>query len=166
VQAFIRRGKIMTVDVPLLRKTLEWAYTEWQKHLQGKPSEWNQCNWIGPAREARNNIVLDDDELVAEAVRTGEICGTACCIAGKIVIDDGWSVPSPYYGTGGSVVRKGNRKEHVIDVAAELLGISETNANALFYGSNTIYDLYRIASELTDGEIQIPEGLLVNGEIR
>lgn len=121
------------VDVPRLRKTVEWAYEQWQRAERGEPSEWNQGTWIDQ--------------------RMFPTCSTVCCIAGKIALDDGWT-PTTH---DGSVVTKPGKGERVTSVLAlELLGIAN---DRLFRGSNDIWDIFEIAGELTDGEIEPPPGL-------
>jgi hypothetical protein len=122
------------VNVPLLRKVLE--------HVTAHPEEWNQAEW------ARRDS-----------------CGTAYCIAGHTVVMAGNEVRwSPFcfeheYEVSGTLV-DGRR---VGDVAVELLGIPiplrrvGVEKGHLFYSENTLSDLWRIASQLTDGEIEIPE---------
>jgi len=133
----------MDVNVPLLRKTLEWAYEQHLKAERGEPSEWNQSNWI----------------LTTE-------CGTVCCIAGKITIDAGWTPVWGFVG-GGEVVRRDGISDDVSDdvssyasdVATRELGLTEGQAQLLFSGANTIEDLYSLAGQFTDGEVQPPPEL-------
>lgn len=50
------------LNIPLLRKQLEWADSENAKAKRGEQSEWDQTAW----------------------------CGTSCCIAGHTALDLGW----------------------------------------------------------------------------
>lgn len=125
------------VNVDLLRKVLTY--------ITEHPEEWEQANW---------------------AVRTD--CGTACCVAGHAVAMSGykfrwsssWStVPSVAF----SVFDADGRVGYIADVAAELLGLDwrdidqyENGVYLLFDVHNTLDDLWRIAGELTDGQIQRP----------
>lgn len=142
-----------TVNVPLLRKTLEWAYGEWQKVRRDEISEWNQGNWM-----VSTAGLYDYSEKVYEAFRQGAACGTACCIAGKVALDDGWH-PAMTRGLGGFAYRDGERAD-VFDIGRDLLGLTNEQANWLFAGGNTIYNLYSIANQITDGEIQPPPELI------
>lgn len=60
-------GEIPELNVPLLRKQLEWADSENAKAKRGEKSEWAQTTW----------------------------CGTSCCIAGHTVLDLGWTHEGP-----------------------------------------------------------------------
>jgi hypothetical protein len=140
-----------SVNVPLLRKTLEWAHEEWNKKLRGEISEWAQGTWM----TSTTNIY--GTERTVEALRAGTACGTACCIAGKVALDDGWHQDG-MSGLGGTLRRDGET-DNAFDIGQELLGLNADQAAALFSGYNTIYSLYRIARDITDGEIQAPPEL-------
>ena len=142
------------VNVPLLQKTLDWAYGEWQKKLRGEVSEWHQGDWTVATAE----VYWDNEELVEKALSAGTACGTSCCIAGKVALDAGWK---PASGVGGATVLRDGEFDTVRDVAIELLGVSEDDATRLFYGQNTIYDLYLVAEEITGGQIVKPPALFV-----
>src|SRR5690606_1799762 len=102
-------------------------------------------------------VYWDNEELVEKALSAGTACGTSCCIAGKVALDAGWK---PASGVGGAAVLRDGEFRTVRDVAIELLGLSEDDATRLFYGLNSIYDLYRIANEITGGQIATPVDLL------
>lgn len=127
----------MDVNVPLLRKTLDWAYGQYQLAERGLPSEWTQGDWI----------------LRSSATE----CGTTCCIAGKIALEAGWKPTMPLLG-GGEVQRDGE-VAFVADVAQRELGLTGGQAEELFAGANTIERLYRLAGQCTSGEIQPPPEL-------
>lgn len=139
------------INVPLLRKTLDWAHEEWQKHLRGEISEWQQGTWMINTAD-----LYEHSEKVYAAFRAGQACGTACCIAGKVALDDGWH--TTYAGLGGRIYRDGESRSAFF-VGAELLGLDEDQATELFSGSNTIYNLYAVAGALTNGEITLPPEL-------
>lgn len=125
----------MTIDVPLLRKALDWAHEQWQRSLRGEPSEWSQGIWIAQAPE----------------------CGTVCCIAGKVSLETGWRpIPSIWDGW---VRNEQGREEHASDVARAALGLTIYQASFLYGGSNTVADLYHFAEVWTGGEITPPPGI-------
>lgn len=150
-----------TVNEPLLRETLEWALREWHKQQAGLPSEWDQEQWLGNKFDAYvDRLVYEEDynydaaEEVATKFKASRKCGTACCIAGKVALTDGWKPYDADGGVTGMVKKKG--VEDYVDVetvAKRLLGLSDAH---LFAGHNTIRDLYVIAGELTDGAIEMP----------
>lgn len=170
------------VNVPLLRETLEWALNEHRKQEAGLPSEWDQGNWLSSVHDATvkrlanytyyaSSVRGSYDEALAKATEQVEAlnlpmaCGTACCIAGRIVLVNGWESRE-----GNDIeVFKGDEVWPVDTLAAELLGLSpslplyeydDDGDFELFEGDNTIRDLYRIAGELTDGEIEMPAELV------
>jgi hypothetical protein len=144
----------VTVNVPLLRKTLDWAYGEWQKAQRGEISEWFQNHWMIDTLD-----IAPRDINVSAAVRSGAACGTSCCIAGKVAYDAGWR---PAYSYGSSYAAhpdKPGEKRLIRDVAEKLLGLNGWDSTDLFRGSNTIYDLYETAERITNGEITMPPEL-------
>lgn len=141
------------INVPLLRKTLDWAHEEWQKKRRGEISEWNQGAWMASTVD----LYYGRQAMVIEALRQGTACGTACCIAGKVALEAGWhTVVSG--GLGGTLSREGEMSD-AYSVGMELLGLDEEQAMALFSGSNTIWSLYAIAGAITNGEIALPPEL-------
>lgn len=120
------------INVPLLRKSLEWATAEHWKALRGKDSEWNQANW----------------------------CGTKSCIAGHVALETGWTPvrESDLVKTTAFVHRNGVERL-VPEVAREALGLDGYDAARLFHSANGIETLWDIANDLTDGAIEIPADL-------
>lgn len=117
----------MTIDVPRLRKELEF--------ITAHRDRWLQTTWLEHAQ-----------------------CGTVGCLAGNTVLNAGYE---PFYEGGmrsTSYVRDAEqtRTYWIRDLATELLGLTERQADDLFRSTNTLYDLWWIASELTNGEIQVP----------
>lgn len=94
---------------------------------EGHPEEWKQDGW---AEETD--------------------CGTTCCIAGHTVLDAGYQLD---WDNGRAATTGGRR---IKMVAAELLGLTEDQAGLLFWGTNDIGTLYRVASQLTNGEVEVP----------
>lgn len=93
-----------TPDIPRLRKIVEWA--EEQEALDRSDRQWNQQIWLNE-------------------------CGTACCVAGKVVLDDGWKpIRDPL--SGGLEVHKDGRRSDVVSVATQILGLTNSQAGQLF----------------------------------
>lgn len=121
-----------TVNIPLLRKAVEWAEAEAAKPVE--LCQWEQGVWqTTPETQvwARNRLIdkpqINDQWVIRAAAKT-EDCGTCYCIAGYVeVLHD-----LPARG----------------DKAAELLGISRGAAFSLFDGDNTIEDVRRIAESI------------------
>lgn len=90
-----------------------WAIAEQKKKDQGLPSEWDQAHWLAQGAAYH--------------------CETACCIAGRVVLQDG-GVPKWELGNDGIAGRLTARftgfaeldgtEVHVENYAAETLGIT------------------------------------------
>lgn len=118
------------IDVPRLRKELEF--------ITAHPERWNQSAWIQRTE-----------------------CGTTGCLAGNTVLHAGYQ---PLFGHGlvrpdqAAHVRRldGDGEQLVDDVAQRLLGLTDREASELFHPLNTLHDLWWVAADLTDGELQVP----------
>lgn len=110
-----------------LHDVLAWATEQDELKRAGKPSEWNQSTWIrwdGTKQEP---------------------CGTACCIAGKIALEEGlrpntggYEAPRDWMTAMGQL--NGN-SIGVDEVAMEVLELTEDQADLLFEGDNNLADL-------------------------
>lgn len=120
-----------TVNVPLLRKAVEWAEAE-----AAKP--WDQCLWY------QGDWVAPEGEVA----RYGEVkCGTAYCIAGyaaMLTLGKGESFDE----CGGIVDAKGRDVEHASERARRELGIDTWEAERLFSAGNDIDRVRYLAEEI------------------
>jgi hypothetical protein len=124
-----------TVNVPLLRKAVEWV--EEQVELDGW-GQWDQANWVMPESE---RIDLYDREPG---------CGTAYCVAGYV----GQLVNPAYAGDawgGADVGAPGAR--HVSDVAREALGLTPMQSNTLFESANGVDRIRALAEDFAGGAL-------------
>lgn len=142
----------MAVNVPLLRKAVEWAESEAVKPFE--QCEWNQGQWITAPLTRAHTIANDEcfqkfgdpgssvfspkEAREFYTQRVGELrhtCGTAFCIAGYIgqMIDERYAAHDEVDGC------------HVGDFAQQALGISANEADELFFAGNSIEDVRRIA---------------------
>lgn len=121
------------VNVPLLRKAVEWV--EEQDKLPLEKRAWVQEFFI--LREAARESVADAEYEIG--FEPG--CGTAYCVAGYI----------------GQMLRPNTFRDnefdlfhdqHVSDFAAEALGISWEDSEELFAGDNSAEDIRRIAERI------------------
>jgi hypothetical protein len=106
------------VNIPLLRKAVEWAEAEAAKPRA--ECQWYQRFWVTPA------------------VCVGRDCGTCFCIAGYV----GQALDARY--ADGDWVDD----VHVSEFACEALGLDGGAMELLFCGVNTIKDVRRIAEEI------------------
>lgn len=102
-----------------------WAAGEDAKQRLGLPSEWKQTFWL-----------------------TRESCGTACCMAGKVAVDDGGI---PIFDTQGEAFRvrlPGGKTQGVSEYAREVLGLDYFDASDLFSANNQLTDVLHVINNL------------------
>ena len=119
-----------SVNIPLLRKAVEWAEAEAAKPFE--LCEWRQAMWVTTFDEdATRKWKFIAQRTTREALGKAPECGTCYCIAGYVVAAvDG--------------------REHVSlsteERAAQLLGLP--GHSDLFDAVNTIEDVRRIAEDI------------------
>jgi hypothetical protein len=142
------------VNRKLLADVVAWAAAEDAKAKIAGTSEWHQAAWISQ---------LGTD-------RTGNECGTAFCLAGKVAVTEGW-VPETFllhaqdpeqyplmtgYDWSRVAPKDTNPYEFsdysrgVSEVAREALGLTEHEAGRLFEGNNNIETILAIAQEIVE----------------
>lgn len=106
-------------DMDRLEALYAWAAEQDALRRAGLPSHWDQGNWIV----------------------WGTDCGTACCIAGKVALEDGGQ-PLDRSGALSEFVILMDGEVTEIDAHAErVLGLTRDQASALFEGDNDLADL-------------------------
>lgn len=96
---------------------------------------------------AQNRHLWDQEEWIHRSE-----CGTYACLAGWTVLHEpGIQIPADQQGCWIQ-----ERRTSVGTLAMDILGLNEEDAAELFHATNTIEDLWRIASDITDGAIQAP----------
>jgi hypothetical protein len=131
------------INTPLLRKAVEWV--EEQAALDVSARQWRQSSWIAPA-VTFDEVAVNDDHEFYQAFTVEPTCRTKACVAGKLVLDAGytrfrrvdWSIDS---------VMTENGWEQIPVVARRLLG-AENFDGGLFDLSNTAEDVRRIAEDI------------------
>lgn len=122
----------LTIDVPRLRKELEYVTTHREQWLQG---EWIHRTACGTVGCLAGNVALN---------------------AGYVPVYE-----RGRYATAARVrLPHGHGVRPVANVAAEVLGLSVGQATELFAATNTLYRLWELASMFTGGEIEIPADVL------
>jgi hypothetical protein len=119
------------VNIPLLRKAVEWAEAEAAKPERER--EWDQGYWVTLPVMRAAELGLDEAQ-----------CGTVYCIAGWTCHAAG----EDFKRDSDTLLSRTAEDVHISDRAAELLGIDRLAASALFNGGNTIEDVRRIAEEI------------------
>ena len=120
-----------TVNIPLLRKAVEWAEAEAARPRQ--ESRWFQGSYVWDA-ESRS---------IALGVPATE-CGTAYCIAGYVgVLQD-----SAFNDSQWRIDDVTGVYTHVAEVAQEALGITSAQADDLFKGDNSIKRVRQVAEQI------------------
>lgn len=131
-------GKLMTVDIPLLRKTVEWAEAEAAK-AERDPTyhpEWQQDDWMQARDRAKWLTWIERTPFeqrrklpIWETYKAAG-CGTAYCIAGKITADSDQPNADPEI------------------QARKMLGLTHYQASELFDGGNDIEDIRAVAEAI------------------
>lgn len=125
------------VNVPLLRKAVEWAEVEATKPFE--ECMWYQGTWVLPEGIEGFNPQMNDAEQMK--------CGTAYCIAGfvaNITLEKGEKLDV----TGFIYDAQDRNVQHASKRAAEVLGLGFMEADALFASGNTIEQVREIAEGL------------------
>lgn len=138
------------LNIPLLRKAVEWAEAEDKKPPQ--ESEWDQLGWMmTPDQRA---FLHGQDEYAEENQTSYKACGTSYCIAGWIcyAAGDEFDEESADRMMHRNVIVDG-KLVPIAERAAELLGLSSNDSQALFFASNSIEDVRRCAEELAGGPL-------------
>ena len=115
------------VNIPLLRKCVEWAEAEAMK-LDQRESQWEQGAWVRMAEDIGRN------------------CGTCYCIAGYVTLM-GEGIERDEVGIFGFRDVSG-KTIFPCKYAQESLGLSDRQTGQLFRAANTIEDVRRIAEEI------------------
>lgn len=123
-----------TLNIPLLRKVVEWVEEQETLTYDQDGREWDQGVWFRQI-EDRNGW-----------------CQTLCCVAGKTALIEGWKPDfGPFDSIMTSFVERGGERAEVSDVAAKALGLTTSEANDLFRGFNGP-DSVRLIAERIAGE--------------
>lgn len=127
---------MIDVNIPVLRKAVEWAEAEAAKPYE--LSEWVQSRYILPSvNDAAFSGMLDTDGWAwvkddTVRVKKAPECGTAFCIAGKIAWD----------------TERNTDYDKAHEIAMDALGIDYHDAGLLFDAHNDIGDIRNIAEEI------------------
>lgn len=131
-----------------LIRLAHWVSAEEEKRQQGLPSEWDQSMWLVRKRSAT--------------------CGTACCLAGKVAMEDGakpiprdpdttereWSDVED--GNVASRFRLPDGTVNWVDgYAQRVLGLNDHQADRLFAGSNDLNDVLDVIEDIIGERIEV-----------
>jgi len=130
------------VPVPNKQRLIDlatWAAGEHAKKELGLPSEWDQGHWLKRDRDLS--------------------CGTTCCIAGKVALDDGgvpdggWhSWEDTHDGDVSGVLRfPDGQLDSASGHARRALGLTFHQADRLFDGDNGLTDVLAVIGALLNG---------------
>jgi hypothetical protein len=124
------------VNIPLLRKSVEWAEAEAAKPYT--ECLWFQGDWV---------MLPEESERVDEEGAVHVKCGTAYCIAGwtaaeTLASDERLDSDGNVYNKAGEFV------EDCEDRARRLLGLGSWEASALFDAGNTIEKVREVAEQI------------------
>lgn len=124
-----------TVNVDLLRTELQY--------VTDHRDEWKQSHWLHPT--------------------TKSACGTTGCLFGNAALHAGRVIPLK--GADGDIwaYKPDHPSGDWIELGAELFGLDFTDAADLAWGQNSLFDLWAIANEITNGAIEIPQSVRDEG---
>lgn len=140
-------------NVPLLRKAVEWVEAEAAKPEIDR--EWNQGSWLlKPFDRARIMVeevwgLADVDEVWELAARVAPACGTAYCVAGYVAqLTDERFVTDQHVNDPDDPRADLEGDIHCSQVAREALGLTQSQADALFDAFNSAATVRAIAEEI------------------
>lgn len=133
----ITTTEVRTPDLDKIDDLLDWAAEQKDRQDAGLPSEWEQGTWFTPGAE------LDGLLSIGGAVPDPSVnCGTACCVAGKALFDEGRLAVAPRYGDILAVHPVDATGVIQVDawdeMGAEVLGLDRYEAELLFAGNNDL----------------------------
>lgn len=123
------------IDVPLLRKVLDFVTEHPEVHDQNIWAEKSPCGTS--CCLAGHTVLMTGHEIDWREDGNG---------SGEYGAD---RVKTP-------IVVKGMRTDQISNVAGHELGLDSDQKETLFIDSETVEDLWRAANEFTNGEIEIP----------
>ena len=142
---FSAKEEVSSVNIPLLRKSVEWAEAEAVKPWRFR--QWNQQDWLksskdfwGQTRDAFGRFIRGGKRLQKDPS-----CGTCCCIAGWVALEAG-AQEIPHMP--GMCQTPDGELRVVAELARKELGLSYQQGSHLFNADNTIKDIRRIAEAI------------------
>lgn len=145
------------VNIPLLRKAVEWA--EEQEQLDELERQWEQASWLKSKYDKAVDWMYSQSAVTLGQVRVINTqrfleqhpeCGTSYCIAGYVaqLVDPAYMEDE--YGGQEDVDGLGSEAEfHSSKVAQRALGLTTSQAQMLFDGDNArAYDIRHIAETI------------------
>lgn len=117
------------VDIPRLRKAVEWV--EEQAALPVTIRQWLQTKWmVIRGHDSYHDNILENNQRTE--------CGTAMCLAGKVVQDE--------YGR--TWIKERLPNVSFRDEGAKLLGLTMVQADMLFDANNSATEIRAIAERI------------------
>lgn len=117
------------------------------------PEEWDQMTWL--------QFLTPDGVATFEWDRVSQgDCGTACCLAGRLVLNEGATYSRICSGVSNSAVEYQGVTRDIPGLAVELLTGDPKDLYyffELFDPENTLAKLWRIAQLLAEGRLTVPE---------
>lgn len=135
-----------TPDLERIDRLIAWAEVEYEKMLAGLKSEWDQGDWV---HELWADPDGENDDFT--------VCGTACCMAGRVGLEDGVLInltPDTIFTEERELLGGGRiiQQAPVARYARNVLGIvrDDWRIGDLFAGENKIGDLKRIRDNIAE----------------
>lgn len=119
-------------------------------YVQNHPDQWNQDDWFKIVDLETGSIRYEKEEVIVKEVNS---CGAAMCFAGHAALRMGFPAPPKDNGKIWTRAVKDPEDgyeydEEVFTFAQNVLGLTSSQADALFAGANTLDDLQNIVEAL------------------
>lgn len=138
-----RINKIDFINFPLLDEIMSF--------VEKNPQQWDQDNWFKIVDIETGAVRYESEKVIMEEINS---CGTTMCFAGHAALRMGFPPPPKDNHTPWTRMVKDNPaedyeyQEYVSDFAGNVLGLSYSQAEALFAGENSMQDLKNIVEAL------------------
>jgi hypothetical protein len=133
------------MNIEKLRDVVLWVEKESQREESAR--EWDQSMWLR---------ITGVQVPSGDVVNITNLCGTTCCVAGKLVIEEGYT--NFEVGEGGNshyVLWDDGIPMPIVELAAGILGINNFEAERLFWEGNSAENIRTVATVIAaaHGEI-------------
>lgn len=141
-------SEVNEVNVPLLRKAVEWAEAEAAKPWTLR--QWRQQDWITNPKK----LALQTRDSLGRFVKGGKVetkdaeCGTCYCIAGWVATQVVGAEPVDATYWSAIVTTPEGKQDKVPVIAMKELGLNWRQADRLFAATNTIEKVREIAESI------------------
>lgn len=138
------------MDVNRLLALDWWVHEQEALRLAGRPSAWDQNVWFEMDEPGNERVVeygeADEGYVLGEYVIRVPSCGTVCCIAGHVAMQDGWTLSD--LNRQMRVDPETGLQESISSYAARILGLESWEASRLFDANNSAEQVHAFIEDL------------------